>query len=413
MTVASSAVSPDGLVARAAALRPRLRALQTEHEAAGGYGREIHEAFREARLYRVLHPRRFGGLEQDLETFVRVGIEIARGDPAVGWAWILCGAHTFHAASFLGEQGQAELLGGDDGAGVDLIAPSRVAPTGRAVPVPGGYRVSGTWSYCSGSTWSTHVVVAARTEDDQIFVVVPRADYAVLDDWGGDATLGMGASGSNSVRVADAFVPEHLTFPATLMMDGPADLADSPGYALHGNPLYLGRSAMFFAAELVTSVVGAAWAAADEYAELMATRSTPFPPVTRWLDSDDHHRRYGTILARAEAAEELLRGAARRHGELCRRWVDAGEPFTAGRDLRLRAVVQQAGALAAEAVDLALTGAGTSSTRRGSRLARYHGDATMYRTHVLADPEATAVAASRDALERAGDLGPPDDRASR
>ena len=40
--------------------------------------------------------------------------------------------------------------------------------------------------------------------------VLPRGDYTVLDDWGGGATLALQGTGSNSVRVDDVFVPEHL-----------------------------------------------------------------------------------------------------------------------------------------------------------------------------------------------------------
>src|SRR5690606_9349155 len=77
----------EELVARARGLRERLRELQGEHAKLGTYSPEIHEAFTDARLYDLLRPKRYGGLETSLETFFRVAIEISRGDPGVGWSW--------------------------------------------------------------------------------------------------------------------------------------------------------------------------------------------------------------------------------------------------------------------------------------------------------------------------------------
>ena len=37
--------------------------------------------------------------------------------------------------------------------------------------------------------------------------IVPRKAITILPDWGGDATLGMRASGSNSVAIKETFVP--------------------------------------------------------------------------------------------------------------------------------------------------------------------------------------------------------------
>jgi len=66
----------------------------------------------------------------------------------------------------------------------------------------------GTWDYCSGSAHATHfmcnAMVAGTT--DRVTAVMPMDQVTVLDDWGDGATLGMNASGSNSVRVEEVFV---------------------------------------------------------------------------------------------------------------------------------------------------------------------------------------------------------------
>ena len=62
----------------------------------------------------------------------------------------------------------------------------------------GGYDVDGVWGYASGVPFSTHFIGTAAIEEDGkpkgLTFIVPREDYEVLDDWGGDSVLGMRAS---------------------------------------------------------------------------------------------------------------------------------------------------------------------------------------------------------------------------
>ena len=78
--------------------------------------------------------------------------------------------------------------------------------------------VDGTWNYCSGIPYATHfvgnVILRENGTARGLIFVIPRAQLTVLPDWGGDATLGMRASGSNSVKIDKVFVPEHLVIPA-------------------------------------------------------------------------------------------------------------------------------------------------------------------------------------------------------
>ena len=206
-------LTPEAMIARAVAMRDELVAEAPAGEERGGYSQRLHERFTEAGFYRVLQPRRYGGYEFGLDTFFRLITELAHGDPATGWAVCLASDHIFHIASFFSERAQEELFAPDG----HFCSPHRAAPTGTAERVRGGYRVSGTWDYCSGITHATHFIATAMgpapgTDGPPVPLacVLPRGDYTVLDDWGGGATLGLQGTGSNSVRVDDAFVPEHL-----------------------------------------------------------------------------------------------------------------------------------------------------------------------------------------------------------
>jgi alkylation response protein AidB-like acyl-CoA dehydrogenase len=67
----------DELVEVARALRPRLVAEQAQTEERTYYSEEVHQALLEAGFYRMYVPRRYGGLEVDVPTFMRVGVELA------------------------------------------------------------------------------------------------------------------------------------------------------------------------------------------------------------------------------------------------------------------------------------------------------------------------------------------------
>ena len=75
-------LTPKELIARAVALRERLRAEQDQSEARGCHSPELQEEFVKAGFYRALNPKRFGGYEFDYPTFYKAMVEISRGGVA-------------------------------------------------------------------------------------------------------------------------------------------------------------------------------------------------------------------------------------------------------------------------------------------------------------------------------------------
>src|SRR3954470_4975440 len=88
-------LTPDEVVARAQALVPMLRAQQDDAEQRGFYSEEVHAEFLRAGFYRITQPRRFGGYEFDLKTYLRAMIAIASGDPGTGWCLQLGSSHAW------------------------------------------------------------------------------------------------------------------------------------------------------------------------------------------------------------------------------------------------------------------------------------------------------------------------------
>lgn len=386
-------MTPERLWERAIAMRGLLRDQQDEADALGAYTPEVHAAFRDAGFYRVTQPRMFGGYEFALKTNYRLIVEVSRGHPGAGWCLSLGGSHAYVIGSHWPEQAQRACFANDG----HFIAPHRPAAMGTLKPVAGGYVLTGQWNYCSGIPYATHLLCGATVEgsQDTMQVVVPREAFEIVDDWGGDRTLGMRASGSNSARVEQTFVPDHMAVRLDWLAARPDGMEHGThGTRLHGNPMYLGRMMGPYHCSLVSVVVGAAWAALDEFESLMPRNRSLADPALLWADHPDYLRPFGLALSMTEAAETILFGVADKYMELCRRWAADRTPISVEDNLRLWALAQQAGGLARRAVELLFQNSLSAPTKKGSRLARYFGDVAMYASHVssLQNNQATYVA---------------------
>jgi 3-hydroxy-9,10-secoandrosta-1,3,5(10)-triene-9,17-dione monooxygenase len=379
-------LTPKQIIARAEALKPKVRAEAAASEERGYHSEKLHQDFLKAGFYRLVQPRRFGGYECDWPTFWRAMVQISEGDPGTGWCLTLASHHAWVVGSHWTEQGQREIFGPEG----DFRAPHRALPGGSARPVDGGYVVKGQWDYCSGVPYATHFMGNAIIEGSDasgppqmIVAVVPKGQYTMLDDWGGGLQLGMQASGSQSVRVDEAFVPEHWAGPGALN----ANPGPTPGTSLHGNPMYLGMIYGIYHCGLVLTMVGAARAALAEFEESIRTRKTAFPPQVFRYEHPDFQRVFGVARGMTEASENLLYRVGEVYMELCERWAETGEVFSRNDDLRLWGMAQQAGRLASEAVELIFRSASSSSAKRGQPMQRWFRDVAMYRGHLAAQYE--------------------------
>jgi len=403
LPVPEPGLTPAEVIRRAEALRPRLLDEQTATEERTFYSEEMHQAFSDAGFYRILQPRMFGGYEFDVPTFYRVIIEVSRGCPSSGWCLSLNAAHALQAGAFYSERAQREMFGP---AG-DFRCAARDTPRGTARPVDGGYVVDGTWDYCSGSPWSTHLMAGAMLEDGsgtieydqfsgrQLLVTVPRESWEIVHDWGN--MIGLRGSGSHSVRVDGAFVPEHMVHSLNLL---DVDVSDgTPGGRLHGNPMYAGRQVGFFGAELASIAVGSAKAALDEYERLISSKRTTFSPHVLRARHHDYQRTLGQTMGMVDAAEATIVRVGQLYMEYCADAASGERPFTIEMDYRLDQMAIQAGFLAYDATDQLVRTAGSSPMANGARMQRYLRDLVQYRTHQAASSwEAMATTTAQQHL---------------
>lgn len=386
-------LTPEEMIRRATGMREMLRDQQDDAERLGHYTEEVHRAFEEAGLYRVVQPRRFGGYAFPMETYLKIAVEIGRGDPGSAWCFDLGAHHSLEVGSHWSAEAQHELFCSVDG---DFIAAHRAGPGGTAVPENGGYRVNGRWRYSSGVAWATHFIGGVTIPGDEgggrgaLNVTVPRDQFRIEEgSWGNGESFGLQSSGSHTVVVEDQWIPAMYLVDIAPFGGGET----SPGWELHNDPMFLGRMGGYFHAGIVAPQVGAARAALDEYERLMretnlrGRAAPPGGPVKR-IDSTDYLRNFGIALETADAAEAILIRSGEMYSEYSRLFAAEGRPFTAEDDVRLWGQCQVAGRLAFDAIELLWRTADTSIVgRRGQRLQRYYRDVSMYRGHLAAQTD--------------------------
>jgi 3-hydroxy-9,10-secoandrosta-1,3,5(10)-triene-9,17-dione monooxygenase len=380
-------LTPGQLLERAHALRPLLYAQQEESDRRGCFSDAVQQALLEGGFYRILQPRLFGGYEFGFETFIKVVMELSHGHPAAGWCFTLAASHGFVLAAHWPQEAQQELFG----PGGDFRAAMTAGPSGRFERVEGGYRVTGVFPFASGIPVCTHFIGAGVVHEHggparMVYFVVPRAQFRILPDWGGEEGMGMQASGSNSVELTDVFVPDRYIVPANVMMSSEHFEQGTPGTRLHGNPIYLGVLLGWFSCEFGAILTGAARAALDEYEHILRTKKLLFDPKVARMHDPNNQITLGEALSRADAAEALTFAATRLYAEQCERWGREGRPITAADTLRVWSISRQGCRAACEAVEMLFQAAGASVSKRGQRLQRYFRDVQMYRIHIQSQP---------------------------
>jgi 3-hydroxy-9,10-secoandrosta-1,3,5(10)-triene-9,17-dione monooxygenase len=369
------------VIAAARALRPLLRADQDAADRRGTYSAEIHEAMRAGGLYDITTPARFGGLQLPLPVLAAVIMEIATGNPGSGWCFALATQHTTTMAAHWPLAVQEEVLGQGP-----YLAPHQFARPGDVRAVEGGYLVDGDYPFCSGSPYSTHLMITAgvRDSDERITLVIPRSDYEVLDDW--DRALGMKASGSNSVRVNKVFVDSAHTIQGI----GEEHLDDLPlGVSLHDDALYLGRLSAYHPIGLAAIGVGTARAALEELEAMVRTgRNTEGVPKSA---DPVFQLTLGRAAADADAAEALVFAGIDAYTRASRRQVETGETLTASELARIAGLATTAMELAHRSVDTVFGHIGTLRVTDGTRMQRYFRDISMLRTHGRFHPTTVGI----------------------
>jgi indole-3-acetate monooxygenase len=221
-STAGSAPEPDEtaveqVLSRIAALAPLIAKHTREIEQNRRLPEEIVSGLKSARIYGMLVPRRYGGLELDAPSAVQVIAALAKLDGSVGWNAMI--GHAGSLIPFLVSPTLCEEIFRD---GKDHIIAGSGQPVGKAERVPGGWQVTGDWPFASGcqnAEWIAGTCVmmeggspidATHTPGPMIRTcLMPAEHWEIRDTW---HTFGLKGTGSHHVTLTDVLVPDANFF---------------------------------------------------------------------------------------------------------------------------------------------------------------------------------------------------------
>jgi indole-3-acetate monooxygenase len=214
---AQGAEDPDNDFLRGAReLGPKLDAAADDIERRRELPETIVESLVERGLFRLLLPRSLNGAELPPARYVEVIEEVARHDASTAWCLgQACGCTM--TAAYLDPQAACEIFGGKHG----IVAWGPPGSPAEARAVPGGFRLTGTWAFASGShhaTWlGAHVPILSEDGAPQSradgapevrTLLFPKASARFTDIW---HVIGLRGTGSDQYAVSDLFVPQKHT----------------------------------------------------------------------------------------------------------------------------------------------------------------------------------------------------------
>jgi indole-3-acetate monooxygenase len=331
----------------------------------------VYDAMIDARLYRTLAPKAFGGLELHPIDHCRVIEAVARIDSAAGWNL----NQTTVAAGFVPWMAQ---YGGEEvyARGPDVIFSGGVFPPGPSVRVEGGWRVTCRSAFASGCDRAQWFMVPVLEVDDEsskfdprtedpptIAAFVPRDEVDLIDTW---HTVGMRGTFSADVVADDVFVPDHrMAFLESPHARPPAFSA--PLYGLWPWTSNHGETAVS---------LGIARAAIDKLLELV-TRKTPSYGRTQLRDREiaQHHAAKATALVDA--------GRAYLDASISEAYAEVERDGHYGEATKIRCQLAECfGAQAcAQAVDLVYEASGATAIRIEHGIERHHRDIHVLTQH--------------------------------
>jgi alkylation response protein AidB-like acyl-CoA dehydrogenase len=314
---------------------------------------------KEAGMFSIYTPARFGGMELPFPSALEVVEEVARLDGSTGWTVALGIANGYLTSNLTDETAALVLAGGS------ALISGAPAPMARAQRVPGGYRLTGQWSYNSGCTNADWNTVAAPVFDGDQPCLTPAGPEMVelflhpgaaelIDNW---HVSGLRGTGSYDLRADDVFVPAEF----------------AGGFSMPAGPRALRESAIsripFMTALVIAQsppvALGIARSAIDEFKALARAKMDPMGGPALCEQVQAHGG-----LARAEA----LLAAARAYffSEVGQIWVSAVEARQISLEQRTRTRLACLTAVenATAAVDLVYRLAGSSALFLSSPLER-------------------------------------------
>lgn len=380
------------LVRRAGELRPLLdrNALQTISDRR--VVEENIEAVRAAGLMRITVPKRYGGLETNMRTFLDVSREIGMGCGSTAWVTTLMNICSWFAA-YGGEQMQDDIWGTNPDARVAGV----FAPSATSVAVDGGLRVTGKWAWASGCLHSDWAFVGVPVVDkegkqiDQGFATIPMSEVTIEDTW---YVVGMQGTGSNTIVANDVFIPNHRIVSVPALIGGQAVTP------FKDEVLYRSSFIPVAALGLVGPQLGLATRALEYVREKAATRGVSYSFYDRQMDSPS----FQMGLAEAASMVDMAHLIAYRGAEDIDTAAAEGRQLTYLERARVRMDTGRAITLARDAIDKLISIHGAGSFAEGSLMQRLWRDCETAGRHAVISPSISTEVYGKALLGIEGDV---------
>ncbi|GIX49223.1 MAG: acyl-CoA dehydrogenase [Candidatus Tectimicrobiota bacterium] len=352
------------------ALAPRIHARAAEIEAQRELPPDLVAELIDAGFFRLLVPRSLGGAELDLPTYVEVIEVLAHADGSTAWC-VNQGAVFATNAAYVREE-VARRIWGDP----RTVVANGPAPSATATVVPGGYRVSGRWTFSSGcchANWLAGFAVildgdTPRRRPDGTpearYMLFPKEAAEIIDTW---QVRGLRGTGSHHFAVRDLFVPSACT--VWSYSDPPRE----PG------PLYVYPMVLLFASGFAAVALGVARCALDAFVAL-ANEKKPRGDEQPLREQPLVQAQMGQAEATWRAARAFLYETVRDVWEaVCRT-----RTITLEQRVRLRLATTHAIRQAAQAVDLVYHASGATAIYISHPIQRCFQDIHVITQHVQA-----------------------------
>lgn len=208
-------MSQQDIVNAAESLAPEIEAAADSIEQQGRLPDEIVEALEAASIMRVGIPKSAGGLQAHPWINTRVMEVLAAADASTSWVTMITTGTSMYVSSYLSDEVCGNVFD-NHGRVVGFVG-----TRGLAVPVDGGYEVTGRWPFGSGCQHATWLAsgclvqggdglrLASDGKPEWRTVVFPAAEAEIIETWD---TQGLRGTGSHDYTVQKLFVPEAYSF---------------------------------------------------------------------------------------------------------------------------------------------------------------------------------------------------------
>ncbi|MDB5685602.1 MAG: acyl-CoA dehydrogenase type 2 [Rhizorhabdus sp.] len=363
------------LAARVQALLPAIASRTAQADRNRDLPAETVAEIKAAGLFRSLQPAAWGGMELDPRIVLDIQNMFAEVCASTAWIYGVLSVQAFVLARF-GAEAQADVWGADQ----DALVSSSFQPVGKVVPVDGGFRLSGRFTFSSGSSHCGWALLGGivppgdgRDKPEMRLFLVPRANYAIEDTW---HVIGLRGTGSNDIIADNVFVPEHRTYKPD---SGLQTLQASSGLpALYRLPW------MHVFTSMISNLgVGAARGALATFVDVARTRASVTNAPSR------ENPAFLSAMARTLAELDMLDLVAKRNFGNLLACVEADAELPLSEGLLYRSQLTGSMRKIASLVDEMMLLLGARGIRSDAPLTRVWLDLSTARAHAGNDPTMT------------------------